>query len=74
MLWCRSLTPASNGGGFFASNFKLTHYRFFCIGAVGLDVYYVTYTVLDDDRTRIISARPATKRETNAYYRGKTGG
>lgn len=45
--------------------------RFFCIGAIKFDVYYVSYAVLDDGRPRIISVRPASKRETNDYYRRK---
>jgi uncharacterized protein len=46
--------------------------RFFCIGAIDFNVYYVTYTVLDDYRPHIISVRPASKPEINGYYRRKT--
>ncbi len=42
--------------------------RFFCIGSVEFSVYYVSYSVLDDGRARIISVRAASKREIHDYY------
>lgn len=43
--------------------------RFFIIGVVGEAVLTVIYTYRGE-RTRLISARPATKRETDDYDRG----
>lgn len=48
--------------------------RFFAIGEVEHTVYFVVFTVLDDGRVRIISARRASKKQTDGYYRRKTTG
>lgn len=45
--------------------------RYFCIGAIDFDVYYISYAVLEDGRPRIISVRTASKREINGYYNRK---
>ena len=48
--------------------------RFIAIGEVGSTVYFVVFAVLDDGRTRIISARRASKKQAHGYYRRKTAG
>ena len=42
--------------------------RYLITGIVGANFVTVSYT-LRDNRVRIISARPATKREKDGYYR-----
>ena len=48
--------------------------RFFAIGEAGNTVYFVVFAILDDGRTRIISARRANKNQTDDYNRRKTTG
>ena len=45
--------------------------RYFIVGSVDAKVIFVSYSY-QGDRVRLISARPATRREANAYYRGES--
>ena len=45
-----------------------TEERYNLIGAVGSDILFIVYT-MRDETIRMISARPATKREKERYYK-----
>jgi uncharacterized DUF497 family protein len=47
--------------------------RFIAIGPINRGVIMVVFTERDEDTTRIISARPATKREQQMFHRYSGG-
>ena len=51
---------------------SMTEDRYILLGAVGSHILLVIYT-MRDEKIRMISARPATKREEEMYYKSPRG-